>query len=170
MSEHLDAFLNELQEKIYKKTEEDYGPYVLERWKNPQYIGAMDNPSASAKLKGSCGDSIEIFLRIENDLVRDASFLTDGCGPSVVSGDVVCELAIGKSLEEAASISAEDILHKVGSLPEEKEHCAHLAARTLQEAIHNFMLKNSTFGVPKVEKSEIRISKSETNSNFPMFK
>ncbi|WP_457572595.1 iron-sulfur cluster assembly scaffold protein [Desulfovulcanus sp.] len=144
MSANLDEFLDELQEKIYAKTKEDYGPYVLERWKNPQYIGVMDNPSASAKLKGSCGDSMEIFLRIENNLVKEASFLTDGCGPSVVSGDVACELAIGKSLEEAASISGEEILNKVGGLPEEKEHCAHLAAITLQEAIHNFMLKNRT--------------------------
>jgi len=142
MSTNLDEFLDQLQEEIYVKTEKDYGPYVLERWKNPKYVGVMDNPTTSAKLKGSCGDSMEIFLRIENDVVKEASFFTDGCGPSLVCGSVACEIALGRSLEEAASISGEEILERLGGLPEDKEHCAHLAATTLQEAVHNFMLKN----------------------------
>jgi len=135
----LDDFLQDMQNRIIKDTEHEFGQESTKRWQNPTHFGQMDIADARAKLTGSCGDSIEIYLKIKNNNVLQASFFSDGCGPSVVCGDLACELAEGKDLENAASITGELILKELGGLPEENEHCAFLAAGTLQEAVGNYV-------------------------------
>jgi nitrogen fixation NifU-like protein len=137
--EQTDDFLQDLQDKIIRETEAEFGEETTRRWQNPTHFGPMDIADARAKLTGSCGDSMEIYLKIEGNTVRKASFYSDGCGPSVVCGDMACELAEGKDPENAASVTGEVILEKLGGLPEEKEHCAFLAAGTLQEAVGNYV-------------------------------
>jgi nitrogen fixation NifU-like protein len=83
-------------------------------------------------------DTMEIFLRFEGGRVREASFITDGCGPSMICGSLAAELATGKNPDEIREISAETILDTIGGLPEEDMHCASLAANTLQVALHNY--------------------------------
>ncbi len=139
MTRDLDAHLDELQEKIYKETLAAFGPEVYKRWKDPKYMGRMENCHAKSRLTGSCGDTVEIYLRFVEDRVSEASFFSDGCGPSVVTGSVACELALGRDMELAASLTGEEILALLGGLPEDKEHCAFLAAQALQEAVHNYM-------------------------------
>ncbi len=138
MSEELDAFVNQIQNEIFNQTEQEYGQAFLERWKNPKFIGKMDDPSSFGQLTGSCQDQMEIYLFIQNDTIEKASFTTTGCGPSIVCASLACELAIGKHLEEAANIEGEDIIYKLEKLPEEKKHCAYLAAQTLREAIRRY--------------------------------
>ncbi|MFO7818415.1 MAG: iron-sulfur cluster assembly scaffold protein [Thermodesulfobacteriota bacterium] len=138
----MDDFLQDMQDRIIRDTEQEFGQEATKRWQNPTHFGRMDLADARARLTGSCGDSIEICLKIKNNHVQEASFFSDGCGPSVVCGDLACELAEGKDLENAASITGELILKKLGGLPEENEHCAFLAAGTLQEAIGNYVRGN----------------------------
>jgi nitrogen fixation NifU-like protein len=71
--------------------------------------------------------------------VANASFWTDGCGPSIASGSMVTELAKGKSVHEAQRITQQDVLDGLGGLPEESRHCALLAANTLREAIKDYL-------------------------------
>ncbi|MFP4084029.1 MAG: iron-sulfur cluster assembly scaffold protein [Desulfonatronovibrio sp.] len=139
MTKNLDAHLDELQEKINEQTLEDFGPEVYKRWKEPGHMGRMEDYHSKARLTGSCGDSVEIYLKFEKDRIVEASFFSDGCGPSVVCGSVACELALGRNLEDAASVDGRDILRILKGLPEDKEHCAFLAARALQEAVHNYL-------------------------------
>lgn len=77
---------------------------------------------------------MEIFLRLEGNVVSNASFLTDGCGCSSVCASVACELAIGKEPEGIADVTGEMILEILGGLPDDNVHCAFLAAETLQVA------------------------------------
>jgi nitrogen fixation NifU-like protein len=86
---------------------------------------------------------MEVYLRISNDQVEEASFFTDGCGASVACGSMVAELATGKDLEEASQIGGDTVLMALGGLPEEENHCAFLAAETLMAAIHQWMLQRS---------------------------
>jgi nitrogen fixation NifU-like protein len=141
LSSDFEAHLNELQEKIYDQTLESFGPEVLKRWKEPMYMGRMENAHSKSRLTGSCGDSVEIYLKFENDKICEALFFSDGCGPSVVCGSVACELALGMDIENAASVTGQDILKVLQGLPEDKEHCAFLAAQALQEAVHDYMRK-----------------------------
>ncbi|MFA6810433.1 MAG: iron-sulfur cluster assembly scaffold protein [Desulfoplanes sp.] len=139
MNDTLDSFLDELQGRVYDDTRESMGEEVYRRWKNPVYLKKMEQPSAQAELTGSCGDSITIYLKIMDGRVIAANFETTGCGSSQVSGEVVCEYAIGKSVEEAGMLDGKDVLQVLGGLPEENTHCAYLAAETLREAARNYL-------------------------------
>lgn len=141
MSDALDSFLEELQGRVYEDTRENMGEEVYRRWKNPVHLKKMEHPSSQAELTGSCGDSITIYLDVQDGRVIAANFETTGCGSSQVSGEVACEYAMGKSVEEAGMLDGKDVLHVLGGLPEENEHCAYLAAETLREAARNYLEK-----------------------------
>ncbi|MBP6940767.1 MAG: iron-sulfur cluster assembly scaffold protein [Syntrophorhabdaceae bacterium] len=138
MSDNLDNFLKELQDKIFEDTIRDYGQKAFDRWRNPLHMHAMENPDGYARITGPCGDTMEIFLRFEKGKAGDASFQTDGCGPSIVCGSLAVELALGKQPDEIKEITNETILETIGGLPEESLHCALLAANTLREAVDNY--------------------------------
>ena len=143
MSSELDDFVQDLQSRIYDETKEAYGDVAFERWLNPLYMGAIDNPDGYGRVTGSCGDTMQIFLKFENDRIKKASFQTDGCGSSTVCGSFAAEMAIGKNPDEIVEITGEAILEKLGGLPKEDEHCAFLSAETLQEALHEYMIKKT---------------------------
>jgi len=141
MTDSLDDFIQGIQHQINEETKEAYGQAAFERWLRPQYMGVIDNPDGYGHVAGSCGDRMEIFLRFEQDKVKEANFRTDGCGSSVVCGSYAAELALGKTPDEVAEISGETILETLGGLPEEDRHCAFLAADTLQAALDDYMRK-----------------------------
>jgi len=141
MSDKFESFVDELQNQIFEETRESYGDVAFERWLHPLYMGGIENPDGYGRVHGSCGDTMEIFLRIEKDGITDASFRTDGCGSSSVCGSFAAEMAIGKTLDEILEITGDAIIDKLGGLPKEDEHCAYLAAETLQEALHDYMIK-----------------------------
>ena len=142
MGKDLDDFVQDLQDQIYEETRAAYGEAAFERWLNPLYMGTIDNPDGYGRVTGSCGDTMQVFLKFENDRVQEASFLTDGCGASAVCGSFAAELALGKSPDELVDISGETILNILGGLPKEDEHCAYLAGETLQEALTEYMIKH----------------------------
>ncbi len=84
---------------------------------------------------------MEIYLKFEDDRVKEASYITDGCASSAISASFAAELSIGKDADELAAITARDVLEKIGRLPEEDQHCAALAAETVQEALNDYMTK-----------------------------
>ena len=141
MTDRLDDFLKQLQDKINEETRAAYGQKGFERWLNPLYRGVLENPDGYARITGSCGDTMQLFLRFENDRVNEATFQTDGCGSSTVCGSFAAELALGKSPDELAAVAGETILDILGGLPEEDRHCAYLAAETLQAALDSYMKK-----------------------------
>jgi nitrogen fixation NifU-like protein len=143
MGDNLDNFVQQLQDQIFEETKKDFGEKVYKRWREPLYMGVIDEPDGHAKVKGKCGDSIEIFLKFEKNRLTQASFLTDGCGPSVVCGSYAAEMAIGKDPDELIEITGKIILEKLGGLPEENEHCAFLAAESLQQALNDYMIKQT---------------------------
>ena len=141
MGNDLDEFVSELQEQIYQETKEAYGEEGFERWLNMRYMGSMPDADGYARLTGTCGDTMEIFLKFEDGRVKEASFLTDGCGSSAVCGSFAAEMAIGKTPDELLEVTGEAILERLGRLPKEEEHCAYLAGETLQEALNDYMTK-----------------------------
>jgi nitrogen fixation NifU-like protein len=148
MKNPLDDFVTKLQEEIFEKTKETYGEEVFSRWQNPKFMGKMADASSVGRVTGTCGDTMEIYLRMEKDRVREASFFTEGCGASVACGSVVAELVTGKDIDEAAQIGGDTVLEALGALPEEERHCAYLAAEALQVAIDEWMLKRPCQSLP----------------------
>jgi nitrogen fixation protein NifU and related proteins len=141
MADELDDFTRTLQDQIYKETQEEYGQVAFERWLNPLYFAVLPNPEGYGRITGTCGDTMEIFLKFEGEKVKNATFQTNGCGSSIVCGSFAAEIAHGKNPDEIAEITGEMILDILGGLPEKHQHCAFLAAETLQEALNDYMKK-----------------------------
>ena len=139
----MDDFVQDLQQQIFDETKEAYGEKAFQRWLEPVYLGTMEDPDGHASLTGICGDTMEIFLKFEDDRVTKASFQTDGCGSSLVSGSFAAEMSIGKTPDGLLEITGEAILETSGGLPKEDEHCAFLAAETLHEALNDYMIKTT---------------------------
>jgi nitrogen fixation NifU-like protein len=132
----LDEWRSRIQEQIMERIRERYSPVVIDHWQNPRNFRKMEDPSGYAKVKGSCGDTMEMFLKLTGETISECTFQTDGCGSSIVCGSMTTELAKEKSLARAmADISGDEILEKLGGLPEAEVHCAHLAAETLRRAL-----------------------------------
>jgi len=140
MTDHFDRLVADLQEQIFEETRQAYGEAGFQRWRNPLYRGPLENPDSHACLKGSCGDTMEIFLKFQNGRVSDAAYLTDGCGSSTVCGSFSAEMAIDKTPDELLKITGDVILETIGRFPEADHHCAFLAAETLQEAVNQYMI------------------------------
>lgn len=135
-----DEAARRLQEVILEDLRRTSGPAVIDHWQNPRNLGAIPNPDGYAKNTGSCGDTMEMFLRVVDQRVVACSFQTDGCGTTVVCGSAATELARGRSLVEVLGIvSAERILGVLGGLPDDSVHCAQLAAETLRRALADYL-------------------------------
>ncbi len=128
-----------LEELAKAEMRKVYSETTIDHAMNPRNIGDMDDADGFARLTGPCGDTMEIQIRVNNDIITDVAFLTDGCGTSIAAGSMVTELAKGKNITEAQRISRQDVLGALGGLPEESEHCALLAARTLNKTIRDYL-------------------------------
>ena len=128
-----------------KKTSDIYSKEVLALVKNPKHFGRMNDPSASAYLKGICGDDMEFYLLIKKDnTIEDIMFYTEtGCEATVACGETAAKMAIGKSINEAMDISPKKILEALKyGLPDNHHHCSILATSTFYKAMAYFMLQH----------------------------
>jgi len=132
-----DHMVADLQRQIIEQERALYSDKVIEEAHNPRNLGWMPEPDACGIVRGWCGDTMEIYLRLDRERIKEITFMTDGCGPSVACGSMLTRLVQGTSLEEAGKITPEDLLAALDGLPDENTHCAELAVNTLREAIAN---------------------------------
>jgi nitrogen fixation protein NifU and related proteins len=107
----------------------------------PDNMRRMNDADGSAYVDGICGDSMEMYLAIENNKVVDATFFTDGCTASRVCGSTAARLAMNKSLSKVLHLSPGDIIDAWGELPGGNVHCAILAISTLHKALADYLLQ-----------------------------
>lgn len=139
-----DELIDKIQGEIFTEAKTALGEKGFERWRNPKFCGAMEGADSKAKLKGSCGDSMEMYLQISGQTVEKVSYVTDGCSSSSVAGSFASELAMGRSFEEVFALTGADVLAKIGTFPREEEHCAYLAVSTLQKAVKKYLSEKDT--------------------------
>ncbi|MBN1811928.1 MAG: iron-sulfur cluster assembly scaffold protein [Anaerolineae bacterium] len=135
MATDFDRFVDELQQQIIEQAQAVYSDKVVEAFYNPRNLSRMPEPDACGIVHGWCGDTMEIYLRLNGERIEQASFMTDGCGPTVACGSTLTTMVQGLSLQEAGGITPESLLEALDGLPEESVHCAELAVNTLREAI-----------------------------------
>ncbi len=107
----------------------------------PENMGRLNDPDGSAWIKGLCGDTIEMYLIIEDDKVTKALFHTDGCNASRACGSAAASLALGKTLKDVLRLSPADILDLWADIPQGNVHCAILAISTLHKAVADYLLR-----------------------------
>jgi len=104
------------------------------------YFGRMNAPTAAASIKGICGDEMEFYLVIRGEQIDDIRYHTDGCRNTRSCGHAVARRAKGRSITEALSISAGELIRSGECEPEAGRHCAILAVTTLYRAIADYLL------------------------------
>jgi len=139
MAEEFDDSLKELEQSVMEDMKRVYSEKTIDHFLKPRNLGNIPAPDGFGGITGPCGDTMEIYLKVRDGRVINASFWTDGCGPSIASGSMVTEMAKRMNISEAQRISQHDILTALGGLPEESEHCALLAANTLKAAIKDYL-------------------------------
>jgi len=118
-----------------------YSEKVIQFSCRPENFRRMSTADAAAVVKGMCGDTMEIYLKIASNRISDASFFTDGCGATLACGSIVTMLAKEERLEETLAISSSGLIDELGGLPRESIHCAILAVSTLYRAIADYLMK-----------------------------
>ncbi|MFX1596905.1 MAG: iron-sulfur cluster assembly scaffold protein [Promethearchaeota archaeon] len=141
--DEFDDFVDRLQQEIIEKEFEDFNPYIVNLFHNPPNWGKPPDEkiTVSNSFRGSCGDLMQFFLKVENNKIEKANFITDGCGASVAAGSQITLLIEGKTLEFAENLTPEDIDNALHGLPKDHKHCAELAVRTLKRLIKEFREK-----------------------------
>jgi nitrogen fixation NifU-like protein len=125
--------------------EAGYSDKVIELYKNKVNIGLMKNPNVALAYTGPCGDTMKLYLRInESDIIENARFQYLGCPGAASSGSAITAIVKGKRLEEAKKITEHDLLKELDGLPESKLHCPKLAVTTLQKAIVEYEKKKAS--------------------------
>jgi nitrogen fixation NifU-like protein len=140
-----DKFARELQEQIMEQIKKRYSETAIDHWQDPRNFEKIENPDGYASVKGPCGDTMEMFIKMKNDRISECGFQTDGCGTTIVCGSVATTLAQDKTFIEAlAGVSADVILKRVGGLPASDVHCAELAAETLRRALADYLFNKGS--------------------------
>ena len=119
-----------------------YSKKVMDHFMNPRNVGIIENPDGYGKVGNPvCGDLMEIFIKVKNDIITDIKFKTFGCGSAIATSSMVTEIAIGKNVDEAMKITRKDVANELDGLPPQKMHCSNLAADALQAAIGDYKNK-----------------------------
>lgn len=127
----------------------NYSKKLMNHFKKPKHVKSLKNPDAIGEVGNpNCGDIMHMELKIKKDKktgkdkIKKIGFKTFGCPSAIASSDIVCELAKGKTLEEAKNMKKQDIVDELGGMPPIKIHCSILGLETLKKAIGNYEKKN----------------------------
>ena len=119
-----------------------YNEKVIEVFKNPKNVGEIENPDGIGTVgNASCGDIMQITLRIENDVITDAKFKTFGCTAAIATSSTATEMVKGMTIEEALTVTNRKVVEALGGLPAQKLHCSVLAEEAIKKAIEDYQSK-----------------------------
>ena len=116
-------------------------PLLLDHAQNPRNNGWMMKADGQGYMQGECGDEMSVWIRADGDRIAHISFVTSGCGTSHAAGSMATIISAGRNLLEAMKITQEDVLLGLGGLPAAHEHCALLAATTVQLACEDVLVR-----------------------------
>ncbi|NLB34969.1 MAG: Fe-S cluster assembly scaffold protein NifU [Elusimicrobia bacterium] len=120
-----------------------YSEKVMDHFRNPRNVGEIENPDGIGYVgNAACGDIMELYIKVEENIITDAKFKTFGCGAAIATSSIMTELVKGKTIEEAEKISNKAIIEALDGLPTIKRHCSVLAEEAMKKAIEDYRSKN----------------------------
>jgi nitrogen fixation NifU-like protein len=134
MGNEQDLF-NDIENMIMEEARKSYSSVVIDHYTHPRNVGEMVDADCYTYMSGICGDTIGIYVRIENDRLKHLSFVTNGCGTTVACGSALTCMAEGMMLTDAKQLTGKDLIEYLDGLPLEHTHCADLAVNTLRGAL-----------------------------------
>ena len=124
-----------------------YSDKVLDHYNNPRNVGSYKKgeEGVGVGLVGapSCGDVLQLSIKVENGVITDARFKTYGCGSAIASSSLVTEWVKGKTLDQARTITNSDIAQEL-ALPPVKIHCSILAEDAIKAAVDDYKARRDS--------------------------
>ncbi len=121
-----------------------YNEKVMQAFQNPKNVGEIENASGVGTVgNASCGDIMQISLKIENDIIVDAKFKTFGCAAAIATSSTATDMIIGMTVEEALKVTNKKVIECLGGLPSQKIHCSVLAEEAIKKAIEDYQSKRA---------------------------
>jgi nitrogen fixation NifU-like protein len=128
------------KKEINEEETKEYNRYIIDLIRSPRNWGKPkeDEITISHSYKGPCGDTMQFFLKISDNIIEKANFITDGCGASIATASQTTLLIEGKPLNFIKKLKPNDVDKALKGLPEDHKHCAELALRTLNQLIKKY--------------------------------
>lgn len=116
-----------------------YSEKVMDHFRNPRNVGVIEDADGIGEVgNAKCGDIMKIYLKIENDVVVDASFETFGCGSAIASSSIATELIKGRPVAEVMELTNKAVVEALDGLPAHKVHCSVLAEEAIKMALKDY--------------------------------
>ena len=116
-----------------------YTDKVMDHFQNPRNVGEIEDANGVGEVgNAKCGDIMKIYLKVEDNIIKDVKFKTFGCAAAIVSSDVAIDLIKGKTVDEALKVTNQDVLNVLGEMPSNKIHCSVLAQEAIEEAVKDY--------------------------------
>ena len=117
----------------------DYSEKVMDHFRNPRNVGEILDANGIGEVgNAQCGDIMKVYLKVEDNIIKDAKFKTFGCGSAIASSSMATELIIGKSIDDAWELTNKAVAEALDGLPAIKMHCSVLAEEAIHKAINNY--------------------------------
>ena len=116
-----------------------YSEKVMDHFRNPRNVGVLEDANGVGTVgNAKCGDIMKMYLKIEDDIVKDVKFETFGCGSAIASSSMATELIKGKPVEEARKLTNKAVAEALDGLPDYKMHCSVLAQEAIEAALKDY--------------------------------
>ena len=125
--------MDEIKDPIYRE-------FLLDHYKNPRNKSIMKNPDIRRLDNNpTCGDMIEVFVKLDKNMVKDISFQGNGCVISMASASILMEELKGKSLDDIKKMSTDDTLKLLNlKLTPTRVKCAMLALSAIKKGMMDY--------------------------------
>ena len=121
-----------------------YSEKVMDHFMHPRNVGTIENADGVGEVgNAKCGDIMKIYLKIEDDIIKDVKFETFGCGSAIASSSMATEMIKGKSIHEALALTNKAVAEALDGLPAHKMHCSVLAEEAIKKALTDYFDKNN---------------------------
>ena len=128
-----------------------YSEKVMDHFKNPRNVGEIEDANAVGTVgNAKCGDIMKIYMKIEDDIIKDIKFKTFGCGAAVATSSMATELVMGKTVDEALTITNKAVVEALDGLPPVKVHCSVLAEQAIKTALADYYTRQGIDPTPFV--------------------
>lgn len=122
-----------------------YSDKVMDHFMNPRNVGVIEDADAVGEVGNmKCGDIMKMYLKIEDDVIKDVKFETFGCASAIASSSMATELIKGQPVEKAMELTNKAVAEALDGLPDYKMHCSVLAEEAIQSALEDYKKKQQS--------------------------
>ena len=120
-----------------------YSEKVMDHFENPRNVGEIPDANGVGTVgNAKCGDSMRMYLKVENGIIEDVKFKTFGCGAAIATSSMATEMVKGKTLKEALQLTNKAVAEALDGLPPVKIHCSLLAEEAIHAAVEDYLKKH----------------------------